>query len=142
MLHPDFPTVEGHHQMTGDWAVTLPGPFNRRVEDGSLVFWRPNFTVWTIVWNNDDGETPQQRLTWLQRDSSPEAFDAQVVTSDRVLRYTYRITEHRDEGAVYALYAFAIGRDGHVQMALYFDAEADLETARQIAGSLIETHTA
>lgn len=43
MLHPEFPVVVGRYQMTPDWAVTLPRPFNRRTEDGSLVFWRPGF---------------------------------------------------------------------------------------------------
>lgn len=142
MLHPDFPTAEGRYQMTKDWAVTLPCPFNRRVEEGSLVFWRPDFTVWTIVWNNDHAETQQQRLVRLQRDASPEAFDAQVVTSNGLLRYTYRLTERREEGTVYAFYAYAIGHDGHVQMAFYLDNEADLETAKQIAGTLIETRAA
>ena len=128
--------------MTSDWAVTLPGPFNRRFEDGSLVFWRPGFTVWTIVWNNDEEKTQQQTLARLQRDSSPEAYDARMTTSDDLLCYTYRLTERRDESTIHALYVYAIGRHGHVQMALYFDDEADLGTARQIADTLIETGTA
>ena len=40
------------------------------------------------------------------------------------------------------IYAFAIGVDGHVQMAVYFDAERDLETARGMWRSLDETEVA
>jgi hypothetical protein len=141
MVHPEFPVVEGRYQMTSDWAVTLPQRFNRRIEDGSLVFWRPGITAWTVVWNNDNGESQQERLEWLRTDTSPDAFDAQFFTDGDVTRYSYRLTERRDEGVVHALYGFALGVNGHVQMAIYFDDEADLETARAICRSLDETNT-
>lgn len=139
MLHPEFPIVEGRYQVTEDWAVTLPGPFNQRFQDDSLVLWRPGVTIWTIVWNNDKNESAQQRLEWLREDISPEAFDEGVVEDCVMVRFTYRLNEVREEGIVLALYAFAIGDGGHVQMAIYFDHEDDLEVARQIAGSLEET---
>ena len=139
MVHPEFPVVEGRYQMTSDWAVTLPMQFNRRIEDGSLVFWRSGITAWTVVWNNNNGESQQERLKWLRADTSPDAFDVQSLTDGEVTRYSYRLTERRDEGVVHALYGFAIGVDGHVQMAIYFDDEADLETARAICRSLDET---
>ena len=138
MLHPKFPVLEGRYEMTRDWAVTLPQQFNRRFEDDQLVFWRPGITAWTIVWGNDKGQTQQERLEWLRSDPSPSAFDFETETDGDVTRYAYRLTEHRDEGVVYALQAFAIGVDGHVQMAIYFDDENDLETARQIWRSLDE----
>jgi hypothetical protein len=142
MLHPEFPIVEGRYQMTPDWAVTLPQQFNRRIEDGSLVFWRPGITCWTIVWNNDKSETKQERLEWLRGDTSPDAFEVQSDTDGYVTRYSYRLTERRDKGVVHALYGFAIGVDGYVQMAIYFDDVADLEIAREICRSLDETHVA
>ncbi|REJ67067.1 MAG: DUF2185 domain-containing protein [Planctomycetota bacterium] len=37
-LHPDFPIVTGQYRLTSSWRVFLPLEFNRRVEDGSLVF--------------------------------------------------------------------------------------------------------
>jgi hypothetical protein len=142
MLHPELPVVEGRYQMTRDWAVTLPQPFNRRVEDGSLIFWRPGITAWTVVWGNDKGETQQERLEWLRGDSSPDAFDGEYATDGDITRYSYRLTERRDDGVVHALYGFAIGVDGHVQMAIYCDNESALETARAICRSLDETHAA
>jgi hypothetical protein len=107
-----------------------------------LVFWRPGITVWTIVWGNDKSETEQERLEWLRGDTSPDAFDAEAVTDGDVTRYSYRLTEPRNGGVVHALYAFAIGAAGHVQMAIYFDDEADLAIGREIAGSLDETGAA
>jgi hypothetical protein len=135
----EFPVVEGHYQMTEGWAVTLPTQFNERFEDDSLVLWRPGITIWTIVWNNDKAQSQQQRLDDLRKDISLDAFDSEVSVDGDVTRFTYRLTEHREDGIVHALHAFAIGVQGHVQMAIYFDNETDLDLARQISNSLTET---
>jgi hypothetical protein len=132
----NFPVVEGHYQMTDDWWVTLPKPMKRRFEDESLVLWRKGLTIWTIVWNNDDDRTQDEILESLRGAASAEAFDV-VVRQDRGLtRYSYRLDEEREEGLVHALYVFSIADIGHVQMAIYFDVESDLEEARAIGDSL------
>ena len=138
MLHPDFPVVEGRYQMTSDWAVTLPVAFNRRFEDDSLVFWRPGITAWTIVWQNNAGETQQERLEWLRSESSPAAFDIESITDGNVIRYSYQLTEGEHKKIVNALYCYVIGANGHVQMAVYFDNPSDLVTARAIVTSIEE----
>ena len=127
--------------MTRDWAVTLPEKYNRRFEDDSLVIWRPGFTIWTIIWNNNNRKTPQERLEWIRRDASSDAFEAEILTEGGIIHYAYRLTEPREEGVVHAFYAFAIGAEGHVQMAIYFDDESELEIARRIWRSLDETPT-
>lgn len=142
MLHPTFPTVEGRYEITKNWAVTLPDRFNRRIEDRSLVLWRPGITAWIVVWGDDKAQTPHETLDWLCSDLSPEAFDSQIETDGDIIRYACRLTEHRQEGVVHALYAFAIGAGSHVQMAIYFNDQCDLETARSMCRSLDETRLA
>jgi hypothetical protein len=73
-LNPNYPVVEGRYPLTKDWSIVLPGPFNRRIEDGELCIWRPGFTVWLVAWNNDDEESAAERLSWLRETSSPDAF--------------------------------------------------------------------
>lgn len=131
-----FPVVEGHYQMTENWSVTLPEPMKRRFEDESLVLWRKGFTIWTIVWENDDDRTRAETLEWLRENMSQAAFDLSVEQDRGLTRFSYRLNEERGEGLVYALYAFAIADIGHVQMAIYFDDEAELEQARAIGKSL------
>ena len=99
-------------------------------------------TAWTIVWGNDKGETQQERLEWLRGDTSPDAFDSESTIDGDIIRYSYRLTERRDQGIVHALYAFVIGIDGHVQMVIYCDDESDLDTARAIYKSLDDRHAA
>jgi hypothetical protein len=124
--------------MTRSWFVTLPGDFNRRVEDGALCFWRPGLTVWVVVWNNDRDESPQKRLDGLRDDTSPAAYDHEVEQDGGVLRFAYRLREETGDDRAPAFYCFAIGRDGHVQMAVYFDHEADVDKGRAIWRSLDE----
>lgn len=135
-LHPDFPVVSGDYQLSTDWAITLPQELNRRVEDQDLVLWRPGFTVWMSLWNNDHDETIHERIQWLQSDTDPTAFDVSVQAEDVPARYSYRLNEDREEGVVYALYGFAVKDDGHIQIAIYVDSEGDITEAKSLFDSL------
>ena len=137
-LHPDFPIIEGTYQMTKNWSVTLDTQYNRRIEGGQLVIWKPGFTVWTSVWNNDKSESQEERLQWIQGNSSADAFDRIIESADGVSRYAYRLKEDSEDDREPAFYCFAIGDEGHVQMAIYFDSEADLADAQAIWRSLSE----
>lgn len=141
VLHPSFPVIEGRYQMTLAWTVTLPRPFNQRFERGSLVIWRPGFTLWTNVWGNNLLESQRQRLEWLRSETALEAWDIAIETDSKITRYAYRLTEIEDNRAVHALYAYAIGTSGHVQMGIYFDNEDDIKVAKQIWMSLDETQS-
>jgi hypothetical protein len=59
-LHPDYPTVEGTLSLTYSWSLVLPEKFNRRLDDGDLVIWRPGFTIRTAVW--DQARLPSRRF--------------------------------------------------------------------------------
>lgn len=135
----EFPVVGGRHQLTDNWAVIFPRQFKHRIEDDSLVFWRPGITVWTTIWRNDDKTSQQERLDSFRSDASPEAFAAEVFSDGDVTRFAYRLTDRGEDGVVHVLHAYAIGVGGNVLMAIYVDDEGDLELARQIWKSLDET---
>ena len=135
-LHPEFPVVDGTYQMTKEWSIKLNEPYNRRIEEGSLVLWRPGFTVWVNVWNNDNNETVSERASWLKKDILKEAFDLEESKDGEITRIGYRINEKRPESTVYAFYGFAINASGHVQISMYFDTEKDLSVAKSMLKSL------
>ena len=137
MLHPDFPVISGEYQMTKEWRVNLPGDFNRRVEDGDLVIWRPGFTMWISAWGNDDNKTQQQRLSWIKEDISENAFDLIELNENNLLKISYRLNEESDDERVAAYYCFAVSNSGYVQMAIYFDSKDDLDIAESIWRSII-----
>jgi hypothetical protein len=131
-LNPDFPIVEGEYGITDHWSVNLPRKFNRRVEDGDLIIWRPMFTMYLTVWNNDNNQSEAERLSWLKSEMSQVAFAIQESDDGDIIRLGYRLTEDHDGAAVNAWYGFAIADNGHVQMAIYFDDESDLELAQAV----------
>ena len=136
-LHPDFPVVQGVYRLTDDWQLTLAEPHNRRFEeDGSLVLWRPGFTIWLNVWNNDHRESVTERLSSLKNVISKEAFDLEEVVTATLARLTYRLDEPRPEGLVHAYYGLIIGPAGHVQIAIYFDSDQQVSAAKNVLSSV------
>ncbi len=136
ILHPDFPVVQGHMQLTDDWSLFLDQPHNRRLEDGDLVLWRPGFTLWIAIWNNNDDETIEERLDWIVSGTSPDAYDILSARDGAVFRYAYRLNEEREEDNAQAYYGFVIGDDSHVQIAVYFDPGSDLALAKAVVASV------
>jgi hypothetical protein len=135
---PGFPLVEGDHVLTETWVIRLPEPFARRLEEGSLVLWRPGLTVWLTAWNNDNGESQAERLARIKKAASKKRFAEHELKADNVSRYSYRLRDENEDGEVESLYAFVINDDGHLQMSIYFDDPADEARARQLADSVTE----
>ena len=130
MLQRDFPVVDGPYRLTDDWMVTLPFEMNRRFEDDSLVLWRRGFTIWISVWGNDHAQTCRERFEQVRRDANPERFGERLVEQAEALWFSYRLKENHPTPA---LYAFAFAPGGHIQAAMYFDAEDDAEAAVRIS---------
>lgn len=138
-LHPDYPVIEGRYQMTREWSVFLPEKFNRRIEDDNLVIWKPGFTMWIIIWDNDESESAEDRLEWLKEDTSPEVFDVTMETFEGGIRFSYRLKEDSQDERQPAFYCFVIGESGHVQVAMYLDSPDEITMAEDIWRSLSET---
>ncbi len=135
-LHPGFPVVEGPYQMTKDWALVLPRPFNRRIEDGQLVLWRPGHTIWVAAWGDERRLSPAEQLKSIRSTISREAFDIEEESDTSTARLGYRLIERRGKATVYAHYSFVTGQAGYIQMAQYLDDEGDLSAAKTIWRSI------
>lgn len=138
VLHPSLAVADEDYYLSKNWSVRLPGNLRKRVEDDNLIFWRHGMTVYAVVWGNDKNESASGRLSWMKQQMSSDAFDAQEARDGEILRFTYRLTENRKEGVVHALYGYAIGQSGHVQMAIYVDRESEIDSARKILQSVTE----
>jgi hypothetical protein len=131
---PGFPIVEGEYAMTTSWSITLPLPFASRFEDESLVFWRPDLTVWIVAFKNNHHQSQAERLAITKNIMSRDATDVREDTAGGVTRLTYRLVEDR----VMAVTAVVIGDVGHIQASIYFDEEEDVAMAMRIAQSIAE----
>ena len=102
--------------MTETWSIRLPDPFARRVEDGSLVLWRPRLTIWLAAWGNDNNETQSERFASIKGRASPARSDVRESVGGGVSRFSYRLLDENEDGPVESLNAYVIGDDGHLQM--------------------------
>ena len=133
---PGFPLVEGYYALTDDWSIHLPERFARRIEDGSLVLWRPGLTIWLAVWNNDHEESRLDRLAWVKREASPRRYAEEEREAEGITRYRYRLRDENDDGPVESLAGYVFSDDGHLQLAAYFDDPKDEDAARRIVDSV------
>jgi hypothetical protein len=134
---PGFPLVEGDHELSPTWSIHLPERFARRVEEGALVLWRPGFTIWITAWNNDNGESQAKRLRWIKEVASRERYSEHENQEGDLTRYSYRLRDENDDGAVESLCGFVISDDDHLQVAIYFDDPADEAEARQVVETVV-----
>jgi hypothetical protein len=133
---PGFPLVEGEHALTEEWNIHLPEQFARRIEDGQLVLWRPGLTIWLAAWGNDENESQASRLKWIKSEASPDRFEERKSSRGGLTRYDYRLRDESEDGPVEALYAYVIGDEGHLQMAIYFDDPSVDRIARILVDSV------
>lgn len=139
-LHPDFPVVSGDYPLTANWRVDLPQQFNRRIEDGSLVLWRPELTLWINVWNNDQGASVDGLLASVRDHAHPERRDERIERSGTHARLSYELSEEdmEEPGATQeSLNGFVIAASGYVQISAYYESPAAHALARQILGSVV-----
>jgi hypothetical protein len=133
---PGFPLVEGHYDLTEAWSIQLSEPFARRIEDGSLVLWRPGVTLWLAAWGNDHGETQATRLARTKKTASKKRRDPQEVVAGNLTRFSYRLLDDSDEGPVESLHAFVFSDEGQLDLVVYLDDPADAARARELVDSV------
>lgn len=139
-LNPQFPVVNGDHELTAHWLLTTPEPMNFRIDQDAgssrAVFWRPGLTAMLTPWGNPRSDTSAERLQQVRGHVSPHGFDHAEWSENDVHYLTYRLAEGAEDGRLPALYGFAVSSAGHVQLAVYFDSGDDLASAQALVRSV------
>jgi hypothetical protein len=136
-LNPNYAAVSGRQQVTGRWAITLPGEFNRREEEAGLCFWRPGLTIWLTAYGTEDGMSVEERMRRDLQGAPSAATEIQQAMEGGIGRLTYCLSETRADGVIVdAVYAFAHIPDGQVMLAMYFDEAEGREMAMKVAASV------
>ena len=138
-LHPDYPVVEGDYVLTKGWRLNLREQFNRRIDDGSMVLWRPELTFWINVWNNVGQASVDAVLERLRSDASSARRDEKIEKDQAMARLTYELAEddtERDESHGSSINGFVIYPKGYVQIAAYYDSPQARSLAVDIIASI------
>ena len=141
-LAPDFPTVTGVLAMPSHWTLTLPAPFKRRIEDGSLVLWTPELTFWIDIWNNDAKVPADAQLARILKEANPDRSDERLERAGGLLRLTYELADddgdEPDAGGP-SISGHVISGAGYVQVAAYYDTPAARAQAYEVIHSIHES---
>jgi hypothetical protein len=130
--------VTGDYPLNERWRVTLPDQFNRRVEDGSLVLWKPQLTFWIVAWNNDQAKSMDVRLASILETASPKREAEQIERASSLIRLTYELPEEdpaRSPPTYKSISGYIIDQSGHLQVSAYYDSP----TARSVAYQVIHS---
>jgi hypothetical protein len=124
-------------RISEEWWIGLDDSYKTRVEDGSLVLWRPERTVWISIWNDRDGRTPRDRLAHWVAERDIRATDLFQQSDGELLRHGYLLEEPEETGGDrLGLYSYTVSASSTVQMACYFDLKEDLDWATAVSQSL------
>jgi hypothetical protein len=134
---PGYRVLEGFQELTEEWGLTLPDPMCRRVEDESLVFWRPGLTAWINAWGEgEEDESRKRRLKGLKKEVDPDARVLFEKDDGEVIRFAYRVEDVTPDGPVDSVAGFAVVKNGHLQISIYFDDPTDAEKAASMIESI------
>lgn len=103
------------------WRTDLPEQFNRRIEDGSLVLWRPDLTLWINVWNNDQRLGVDELLARVLKSASADRSDEQLVRSGGIAHLSYELIENDADNSDHSINGYIFSNVGYVQISAYYD---------------------
>ncbi|MFO0953349.1 MAG: DUF2185 domain-containing protein [Isosphaeraceae bacterium] len=130
-------------QISRDWWIGLDDTYHGKVDDGSLVFWKAERTLWINIWDDAGQGTPEERLASWTVDRSPDARDLFRQDEDGLLRFGYLLEEPSEGGGTSpGVYSFTVSPSSTVQMACYFELKEDLDWALAVSRSLTFGSTA
>jgi len=130
-----LPDIEGEVNFDDLWTLHLPGRFQRRIEDESLVLHRPGLTFWMLSWGR--GHDDVQAIRSLIKDHErPEAFDVREEEVEGLWRLSYRVHEAAPDQRRSSLTVVIQEGSAVINCSAYFDDESDLATAFAVLRSV------
>src|SRR2546423_8021871 len=86
-----YPLVDGKLALTDEWSIELDAQFARRIDEGSLVLWRPELNLWFDAFGNAARSSRSVRLRELREKASPAATELREASDSIVTRFSYRL---------------------------------------------------
>lgn len=135
-LHPDYPVVDGEYRLTQEWMLTLPVAMNRRIEDGSMVMWRPGLTLHIVAWDNTTDAAVAERVIQLKESISTFATDVVESHDEGVYRATWSLTAEAGETDEPSLNSFLVCETAQLLVSAHYEDEASRSHATLVIESL------
>lgn len=135
-----YPVNEGTVQITKSWSFDASTLMMRRYDRGSLVIWRPGFTIWLNTYSA--GNLPNDaRVGKILETMSPENENLLQVTQDGVSKIRYHLEENVDGQLQKSFYIFGIAGNQDIHLTIYYDDPSHKIEVEKIWNSLVCTCT-
>jgi hypothetical protein len=114
--------------ITSDWGMELEEGYQRQVQDGDLVLWKPGRTVYAAVYSTDNAEAEEAIEKMLHdRPASPlRTFDR---AEGSIAGHAYLLPEGEGGDEYWGLNTWTAAKGSVACVTFYFDAIEDLEWA-------------
>ena len=129
------PVESGFVPITKTWRFENSSRMLRRFESGSLVIWKPEFTLWIRAYTGI-GESIQERVNGILEEKSPKAYALQQEETNGLLKLRYQLTEKSDGKDQASVYMFGFAESEEIHIAIYYDRDEYLEEIDKIWKSL------
>lgn len=116
-LHP---VDQGHFQVTRSWGFNVSGRMLRRFDNGSIVIWRPGFTIWLETYTSSK-RTAEENLSEMIERISPEKQQFEKQSSNGIHKARYFLKEEADGKYQDSAYIFGYCESEGINLSIYFD---------------------
>jgi len=125
-------------RITNEWIMDIPEDFERRVEDGKLVFWKTGITIITVAFSLPEDTGKLELLNRIQEKRPEDVLETFVSTKGEIVGLGYtRVQRREGEKNRLALYSFTASETSCLQTAFYLDDPQDLEWAKSVWQSTV-----
>ncbi|MBY9005962.1 MAG: DUF2185 domain-containing protein [Candidatus Lokiarchaeota archaeon] len=133
-FNPDYPVVENRVQIFNRWEIKIYEKFNKRIEDKTIVLWKPNITIMIDHWKPKVSK--KQIISQLKERILDNAYEIEEIKFKNFINLGYRINEERPEGLVYIYNVHLVDKGTELLFTFYFDYDNDFEFLKKIARSI------
>lgn len=120
--------------LDGGWTIALPAGCKRRVEDGSVVFWRKGLTIWSVTASSK--VPPARRVEEYLAESTPTRTEERRSQDGGLHRASYRAAGDGSDARRPSLNAIVAAADASLIISFYFDDEESAALCERILDSV------
>jgi len=114
------PVDKGKINITNEWSFDVSTRMVKRVDKGSLVIWRPGFTLWIDAYKPEDKDISTREKKLLDI-ISPERINFESIRQDQLQKIRYELTEQTGEYVQKSAYIFGLTESQEIHITIYYD---------------------
>ncbi len=135
-LDKDFPTIMGEYFLSRYWSINLPVPFNRRVEEDSLVLWNNSLSILMTQFEVQDDKSQKEMVLSLIIDRCDEVTSYKEFEISNTFVAQCFLKENNEGNDVYVYHYTVASEDSILSIKTYATNEITSKMSKQICQTI------